>query len=339
MSGNERICILYTGGTIGMRRGTRGYEPGPGLGELLPVALPSLLEDSVPAYEVVEYDRLIDSADAGYGDWTRIAADIAARYDRYAGFVVLHGTDTMAYAASALSFMLAGLRKPVIVTGSQIPLRESRNDARNNLLTALLLAAHHPVPEVCLYFNGRLLRGNRSTKVQAEGFDAFDSPNAPWLGEVGIRIQVDADEIRPAAATEAFEIHTDAQPAVAVLQVFPGMDGRLPKRVLDAGYRGLVLRSYGVGNAPAAGKGLLEALQQATAQGVVVVNVSQCLQGRVVAGQYATGAALADAGVIGGADMTTEAAFTKLAHLLAGGLQPVELGRLMAENLHGELTP
>lgn len=333
---SKRILILYTGGTIGMRRTDAGYVPEPGLDRLLTGRLPP---EGMPAFEVLEYERLIDSANIQPDDWQRIGTDIAARYDDFDGFVVLHGTDTMAYTASSLSFMLQGLDKPVIVTGSQIPMRELRNDAHNNLLTALLLAADYAIPEVCLYFNGHLLRGNRSTKAKAEDFDAFASPNHPMLGEVGIHISVHHDAVFRSPRPRDFQTPDYSDPQVGVVRLFPGITTGFLEAVLAQPLRGLVIQGYGVGNAPVALPGFLQALGRAADRGVVIVDVTQCQQGHVDLTQYAAGSALVQAGVVSGFDMTVEAALTKLVHLTALDLPADAVRRHMATNLAGELTP
>src|SRR5437764_3570361 len=206
----KRVYIAYTGGTIGMRRTRDGYSPEPGYLQQQLDAMPELRHDSMPLVTINEYAPLLDSSNMTPREWVKIAHDIAGHYDDYDGFVVLHGTDTMAYTASALPFMLNGVAKPVIITGSQIPLCEVRNDARENLITSLLIASTYNVPEVCLYFGGKLLRGCRAVKVSADGFAAFDSPNFPPLGTVGIGIEINwpfvrkVEERRPGLSVEEF---------------------------------------------------------------------------------------------------------------------------------------
>jgi L-asparaginase len=292
----------------------------------------------MPHWELHEYAHLIDSAEAQPRDWHAIAADIAARYDAYDGFVVIHGTDTMAYTASALSFALAGLRKPVIVTGAQIPLAMPRSDAPGNLAGALLIAALSPLPEVCLYFGGKLLRGNRATKVSAVDFEAFDSPNHPPLGRLGIRVEIDRQRVLPMPAREAFELAEPVAREVALLRLHPGLSVALLERMLAPTVAGLVLQSYGAGNGPVGLQGFVEALAAASARGVVIVNVSQCARGRVDPALYATGSPLAAAGVVGGHDMTVEAALTKLHHLLSLGIDAGEVRRRLQQPCCGELT-
>lgn len=314
---SKRIYVLYTGGTIGMHRSADGYAPAVGLDVMLREGMAPRAGAGLPDFVLDEYPTPIDSADAQPGLWRRIAGDIAARYAEFDGFVVLHGTDTMAYTASALSFMLQGLTKPVIVTGSQIPLSEIRNDAANNLQTALILAAEDPVPEVCLYFNGRLLRGNRATKVHAVGFDAFDSPNYPWLGQIGVRVEINREALLPASAEPRFALPEYRSAGVAIQRVYPGISAALLDCVLRPPLAALVLETYGVGNAPASDKALLAALSEACGRGVVVVAVSQCAAGGVDLASYAAGTALREIGIVPGADLTSEAAYTKLHHLLA----------------------
>ncbi|PWV64372.1 asparaginase [Plasticicumulans acidivorans] len=332
-----RVWVAYTGGTIGMVPSASGYVPAPGFLARLRQALPQLDAPTVPDFELYEYAELLDSANMRPDDWNRIAADIAARHDAYDGFVVLHGTDTMAYTASALSFMLEGLRKPVILTGSQIPLCEPRNDARDNLLDALILAGHCGIAEVCVAFNGVLLRGNRTTKVKAEGLGAFESPNLPPLAELGIDIRIHRERVRAPAALP-FRLRPFGDAEVAALRLFPGIRADFLRRALAEPLAGLVLEAYGAGNGPARDPDVLAALTQASARGVVIVVVTQCLEGRAELGTYAAGSALAAAGCVGGQDMTAEAALTKLAYLFAEGLSAAEVRAAIRCDLRGELS-
>ena len=328
------VYVIYTGGTVGMKRVDGVYTPVPGY--LAEQVRGQLEHPDLPDFDLNEYTPLLDSANMRPVNWQLIAEDISDHYDAFEGFVVLHGTDTMAYTAAALSFMLEGLGKPVILTGSQIPLAEARSDARENLITSLLLAAHSRVPEVCLYLNGHLLRGNRATKVSSSGFEAFTSPNFPPLGSVGVEIEVNRRLLR--SPGDVLKVQTLGNVQVIALRLFPGITAEILQNVLLEPVQGLVLETYGAGNAPSNDTALLEVLHAATARGVVVVNCTQCLHGSVDMSDYATGSALRDAGVVGGFDMTPEAALTKLVYLLSKNLTPVEVRRQVQQDLRGELT-
>lgn len=337
----RRVCVLHVGGTIGMVRGATGYEPVPGFLDAYLSGMPELRRPELPEVDVAVLEPLLDSSDMSPDDWARIADAIAARYDDHDGFVVVHGTDTMAYTASALSFLLPGLGKPVILTGSQLSLENVRSDGREHMITALLLAARADLHEVCIYFGARLLRGNRAQKIHSQDFVAFDSGNLAPLARVGVEIMVAEHLVRPAPAGPMRPLKLVRRPAVAALRLFPGIDGRLMRRLLAPPIEGLVLETYGVGNAPSRDPELLGAIAEATSspREVVIVNCSQCHGGRVRQNLYSTGAALARVGVIGGFDMTPEAALTKLYCLLAAGGSPAEVRARMQEDLAGELSP
>jgi L-asparaginase len=335
----KRVFIAYTGGTIGMERTRDGYVPRSGYLQRQMEAMPELQHESMPEYTIHEYDPLLDSSNMTPREWVAIAGDLAANYDKYDGFVVLHGTDTMAYTASALPFMLRGLRKPVLITGSQIPLCEIRNDARENLITSLLIASTFAIPEVCLYFGGRLLRGCRSTKVSADGFAAFDSPNFLPLGTVGIDIEINWDLVRKPKPAETLQVAENiATPVVSALRLFPGISPELVRNVLRPPLQGLVLEAYGVGNGPDQDRAFLDALREATDRGVVIVDCTQCLEGTVNLAEYAAGSAIARAGVISGYDLTAEAALAKLYCLFARGIEPEKVKELMQNDMRGEMT-
>ena len=321
-----------------MRRGVAGFETEPGNLARLLARLPELDDPAMPGLELVEFQPLLDSSDMVPADWLRIARAIEASYQDVDGFVVLHGTDTLAYTASALSFMLEGLGKPVIITGSQVPLGELRSDARENLVASALLATRSDLHEVCVFFGGKLFRGNRVTKVSASGFDAFDSPNEAVLAEVGVDIVLGPADPR-ASQGDAVHVHDLAEVSVAAVRLFPGIEPQLLRTMLSRPVQGVVLETYGAGNAPRRDGALLEVIAEATGRGVVIVNCTQCLRGRVDMSGYATGAALAGAGVVSGADMTPEAALAKLIWLLGRGLPPAEVSDQLGRNLRGELTP
>ncbi|VFQ47483.1 asparaginase [Desulfoluna butyratoxydans] len=335
----KKIYIADTGGTIGMKPGDRGYEPSPGYLKEQMAKMAVLKSPSMPEYHIHEYDPPLDSSSMSPSAWFDIAEDIAAHHAEYDGFLVIHGTDTMAYTASALPFMLEGLQKPVILTGGQIPLCEVRNDSRENLITAMLLAAREDIHEVCLFFDNRLFRGNRTTKWNAGGFDAFDSPNFPPLGTTGIDIEINRDLLLPKPEGQgALRVQRLYSSPVAVLRLFPGISAAVVKNLLAPPIKGLVLETYGVGNAPDNDPELMAVLKEATDRGVVVVNCTQCLKGRVMMGTYATGSALLEAGVISGFDMTPEAALAKMFFLFSTRSDAGEIRELMQASLKGEMT-
>lgn len=328
------VLLLHTGGTLGMRRGSRGYAPEPGHLEAQLARMSDLNHPDLPSYRLVEHEPLLDSSDMRPADWQRLADLLVEHQEGVDGFVVLHGTDTMAYTASALAFLLEGLDRPVVLTGSQVPLSEARTDARENLITSLLLAARTDLAEVVVHAGNRLLRGVRATKLSATGFEAFDSPNEAPLATIGVRIALDAERLRPGGpgplrAARLRDAH------VLALRLFPGIGAETLRNVLREPVEGMVLETYGAGNGPQ-DEELLQVLADAHARGVVIVNVSQCLRGRVRMGDYATGSALARAGLVSAGDMTAEAALTKLLYLLSTEPDPAAVRRRMQENLRGE---
>jgi len=335
----KRVYIAYTGGTIGMGKTSDGYVPAEGLLQKLMAAIPELKHDTMPEYEVHEYRPLLDSANMVPGDWLNIAEDIKKNDHRFDGFVVLHGTDTMAYTASALPFLLSGLRKPVVLTGAQIPLCEVRNDARENLITAMMIAANFDIPEVCLCFGNKLLRGNRSVKVNADGFDAFASPNFPALGSVGVEIKINRNLVLPPPDRACrLEIESLSKARAAVMRLFPGIPAEIFTGLFKAPIKGIVLETYGIGNGPENDDALITALKKACDNGIIVVNCTQCLKGTVDMEGYVTGSALAAAGVISGFDMTVEAALAKMFYLFSQDLTTDALKKMMQTDLRGELS-
>jgi len=336
-----RVLILYTGGTVGMgKEPGQGYRPIPGFLERMMSRIPLFQEPEVPEWHIQQYDPLLDSSDMRPRHWSRIARDIRAAYEDYDGFLVVHGTDTMAYTASALSFMLRGLGKPVLLTGSQIPLSETRNDALDNLLTALLLIGRfsNRLAEVCVFFDNKLYRGNRTTKIHTEGFDAFASPDFPPLGEVGIDFELNLRRLRPLPESDReFKVCEIGEASVGSFRVFPGMRSSFLEALLAPPTQGLVLECFGAGNAPT-DPALLDALRDARDRGVVVVAVPQPLYGAADLELYANGRALLEAGVVCGHDMTVEAALTKLFYLFSRGLDPKQIRHRVQLDLRGELT-
>lgn len=289
------------------------------------------------------FDPLIDSSDVEPAIWQSLAELIYQRYDSYDGFVVLHGTDTMAYSASALSFMLDGLAKPVVFTGSQLPVGRPRTDGKENLISAVEIASAKDaegspmVPEVCIYFNSRLIRGNRSVKVDSVGFDAFSSPNYPDLATAGINIKFNTDCIRRPSG-KPLSINTDLDTRVSILKVHPGITEHVARHMLcDPEIRAVILETYGSGNAISR-PWFVEIVREACQSGKIVLNVTQCLSGEVNMDLYATGRTLKDAGVVSGGDMTTEAALPKLFVLMGQTEDNEAVKALLSENIKGELS-
>jgi len=329
-----RLCILYTGGTIGMDHTPAGLAPVPGL-------LPRLLERlRTPGreFDLVEYPQLIDSSAITVAHWKQLIADIAGRYDDYDGFVVIHGTDTMAYSASVLAFALRGLSKPVVFTGSQLPLVHPRSDGWGNLADAMEAASQPDLAEVVVVFNRLMLRGGRARKVDAASFAGFDSPNAAPLATFGIEANWRRQEWRAPGRQPFAPVTLNEQAKIAALMLTPGAGAALFGQLLQTdGLDGALLLSYGNGNAPAE-PALLQGVRQATAAGALVLNLTQVQRGAVEVGAYAASQPLAQAGAIPGADMTPEAALAKLTVLAALDWPLAQKRAALLEDWAGEFS-
>ena len=338
------ILIIYTGGTIGMKED-------PMDGTLKPFDFSQIMEE-VPELNKFDvkidsytFDPLIDSSDVEPSLWISLAQLILERYEDYDGFIILHGTDTMAYSASALSFMLEGLTKPVVFTGSQLPIGVPRTDGKENLISAVEIAAakdyegHARVPEVCIYFDSKLLRGNRSTKYSAEAFNAFASPNCPPLAEAGIQIRYNTDIIRKPIYWDAqLRVQTRLDTRVSILKVHPGMTPQVMRSVVsDPLTRACIIETYGSGNALSK-DWFLDIVREAAATGKILLNVTQCESGTVNMDLYATGATLKHAGVLSGSDITTEAALGKLFSLMGRSDNDSWVKTMLEKDLCGEIT-
>ncbi len=342
--GQKSVLIIVTGGTISMVQNPKTGALRPADVETFKQYLAEVDTENIQI-DIWAFEPLVDSSDVNPNNWAEMAHVIYDHYTQYDGFVVLHGTDTMAYSASALSFMLENLSKPVIFTGSQIPMGVLRTDAKENLLTAIEIAAAQDeegyaiVPEVCICFEDKLFRGNRTTKKNAEHFGAFNSYNYPALARAGVHIRYEPHLINYGDLSKPLRLRTKIDQNVAILKLFPGISEQTVKAILNIpNLRAVVLETYGAGNAPSA-NWLREALQKATERGIIIVNKTQCNTGFVEMGQYETSLNLMSAGVLSGHDITTEALLAKMMYLLGeNGDDTEEVKRLLTQDLCGEMT-
>jgi L-asparaginase len=332
----KKVLIINTGGTIGMVKSVDGYKPDAKSFIDLLKNMSELKAEGMPLWDFIELDVLLDSSNMTVAEWNKIGKLISDAYDSYDGFVVLHGTDTMAYTASALSFMLEHISKPVIITGSQIPLCEIRSDGRDNIITSLIIAASDIIHEVCIYFGGKLFRGNRAIKYSSEGLIAFISPNYPVLAEAGISISYNRAYLKE-KDTEAFCFVPFENIPIGVIKVFPGIQFELFESIMTERLKGIVIETFGTGNIPGNGGALLPIIEKAFANGTIVTVCSQCPQGSVLLGEYETSMPLKNAGAVSGLDITTEAAVAKLYYLFSKGYSADKIKHLMGKNLCGEM--
>ena len=335
---NKKVCILYTGGTIGMVPTEDGFAPKAGYFISLLDDIAQLKYDDMPGWDLVEFDPLLDSSDVSVDEWNAIGRAIASRYDDYDGFVVLHGTDTMAYSASALSFMLEGLSKPVIFTGSQIPMCQVRSDGRDNLINSILIAAQGIACEVCIFFAGKLIRGNRATKTSADDLIAFTSPSDPPLAEVGIDIRYSKKSLSIPEQDGTFRLRELDHVPIAVLKLFPGMRFDLFEPLVSKDMKAVILEAFGSGNIPSRDSNIVDSIRRATESGALIAVCSQCYQGTARLGTYAASGKLMDFGAVSCRDMTTEATVAKLYYLFSKNMEKGALQRALETNLRGEIS-
>ncbi len=332
----SKILLLHTGGTIGMTMTEKGYQPDGAYFKEAIFHMDSLKTPEMPKWDFMETEPLLDSSKMSVDEWNMIGKILADRYDDYDGFVILHGTDTMAYTASALSFMLKGLDKPVILTGSQIPLCRTRSDGRDNLITSMIIAGSGKVREVCIYFGSYLLRGNRATKYSADGMQAFVSPNYPLLATAGISIQYN-DEVFFRKRSDHFAFRPLIDVPIGVLKVFPGIRLELFEAIFAGSFKGVVIETFGSGNIPD-DKALVPLMEKARENGTILVICSQCPQATVDMSTYEAGNALLKAGAVSGRDMTTEAAVAKLYYLFSVNQDFETIRFNMSRDIRGELS-
>jgi L-asparaginase len=342
MLSKSKILLIYTGGTIGMKK---DFETGAlrafNFSKLLQ-RIPELKQLDCEI-ETFSFKNPIDSSNMNPEKWGQIATIIADNYTSFDGFVVLHGSDTMSYSASALSFMLENLTKPVIFTGSQLPIGDLRTDAKENLITAIQIASLREngkpvISEVCLYFEYKLYRGNRTTKINAEHFNAFTSPNYPHLVESGVHLKLNSELFLPVKSSAQLKVHKNLDNHVAIIKIFPGISEVVLAAILGIpNLKGVILETYGAGNAPTEAW-FINLLKKAISKGLHIINVTQCSAGSVSMGQYETSTAMKEIGIISGKDITTEAGITKLMYLLGQGIASDDFKEIFETSLRGEMV-
>mmetsp|Transcript_12027 Transcript_12027/g.15559 ORF Transcript_12027/g.15559 Transcript_12027/m.15559 type:complete len:362 (+) Transcript_12027:128-1213(+) len=337
----KKLLVIYVGGTLGMKPDSKGsLAPVPGYFTEVVENMEELSDPQMPNFSVMEFDPILDSSCMGPSDWVNIATEIEKNYYDFDGFLVAMGTDTMAYTASALSFMLQNLGKPVIVTGSQIPFSQAYNDARRNLIVSMIFASLEELHEVCVFFSDRLLRGCRASKVNSFGLEAFDSPNFPPLATVGVNIQERKDLLLP-PPRNTLRVHKNMDANVVVIKLVPGFnDEALLSMVNGCSHlKAVVLEMYGTGNMPSKKAAFLEFIEAAERHNVLIVAATQCRKGSAVLDLYAVGAELIRHGVVPAGDMTIEAVATKLAYLFGRGMTQEMVRSRLARSLRGEISP
>lgn len=338
-----KVLVIYTGGTLGMVYDAKTDSLIPFDFAQIPDNLPEMSRLDFEI-SVLTFDILLDSSDISPTIWILLAKIIGENYALYDSFVILHGTDTMAYTASALSFLLQNLNKPVILTGAQLPIGVARTDAKENFITALEIAAdrnsnNHPkVSEVCIYFNSLLLRGNRARKHESVQFNAFESENYPVLAEAGVKIEYNKPYMLHHREGAILKVHEKLDENVIILKLFPGISEKVVRNILEInGLRGVVLETFGSGNAPTIAW-FLDLMKEFVEKGIVIFNVSQCNGGRVMQGHYQTSHSLQEMGVVSGADLTTEAAITKLMFALGQSSDIQEIKKILRHSIAGEMS-